>query len=261
MIDSKSMIYNSGIYKSRFFDEFLDKIKSKNSILIDDILDPEISFLTTFLNHTLKKDILIISTDRRKDLLYKNLSSFNDNLLEFLSWETLPFEEIKPSLDIIGQRFDTLNKLQVSKKNNLLICTLHSLLQKIIPSDVLKDLSLHLKINESHDFDNLIKKLVHLGYKKETLVSDKAQFATRGYIIDIFPTNQDHPYRIEFFSDEIESIRTFDLETQKSVERKKSVDIFLADELKFLKEEKNPANISSYLKDDFLVIFDDLYQV
>ncbi len=258
---SKSKFFKSEIYKSIFFDEFLDRIKSKDSILVDDILDPEISFLTTFLNQSLKKDILIISTDRRKDLLYKNLSSFNDNLLEFLSWETLPFEEIKPSLDIIGQRFDTLNKLQISKKNNLLICTLHSLLQKVIPSNILKDLSINLKINESHDFDNLIKKLVHLGYKKETLVSDKAQFATRGYIIDVFPTNLDHPYRIEFFSDEIESIRTFDLETQKSVERKKSIDIFLADELKFLKDEKKLTNISSYLKDDFLVIFDDLYQI
>ncbi|HEU64394.1 MAG TPA: transcription-repair coupling factor [Chlamydiae bacterium] len=256
MIDSKSTIF-----KSTIFNDFLDKIKSKNSILVDDILAPEIAFLTTFLNFFSKKDILLISPDRRKDLLYKNLSSFNENILEFLSWETLPFEEIKPSLDIIGQRFDTLNKLAFSKKNHLLICTLHSLLQKIIPSNVLKDLSIHLKINDTHDFENLIKKLVSLGYKKETLVSDKAQFATRGYIIDVFPTNLDHPYRIEFFSDEIESIRTFDIETQKSVEKKKSVDIFLADELKFLKDEKNLTNIFSYLKDDFLIIFDDLYQI
>ncbi|NGX34065.1 MAG: Transcription-repair-coupling factor [Candidatus Anoxychlamydiales bacterium] len=257
----KSTIFESKIFKSMIFENFLEKIESKTSILVDDILDSEIAFLSTFLNQNLKKDILIISTDRRKDLFYKNLSSFNENLLEFLSWETMPFEEIKPSLDIIGQRFDTLNKLLFSKKNHLLICTPHSLLQKIIPSNITKDLSIHLKINEIFDFDNLIKKLFSLGYKKETIVSDKAQFAIRGYIIDVFPTNLDHPYRIEFFSDEIESIRTFDIETQKSVEKKESLDIFLADEFKFLKDEKNLTNIFSYLKDDFLIIFDDLLEI
>ncbi len=257
----KSMISKFTIFKSKVFEKLLENIKSTNSILIDNILISEIAFIISFLNSYLKKDILIIASDRRKDLLYKNLSSFNDNLLEFLSWETLPFEEIKPSFDIIGQRFETLNKLISSKKNHLLICNLHSLLQKVVPANTLKDLTINLKINKLYSFENLIKKLISFGYKKETIVFDKAQFATRGYIIDIFPTNLDHPYRIEFFSDEIESIRTFDIETQKSIEKKDSLDIFLADELKFLKDEKNLTNIFSYLKDDFLVIFDDLYEL
>ncbi|NGX63427.1 MAG: Transcription-repair-coupling factor [Candidatus Anoxychlamydiales bacterium] len=255
--------------ESASLDFLIENIKPKKYILIDNILDPEIATIISFINKKLKKDILIISTDRKKDLLYKNLSSFNKNLLEFLAWESLPSEDIKPSLDIIAQRFDVLNKLIKSEKNNILICSLHSLLQKTISKKRAKDLVLSLKINDTIDFDNLIKKLVHFGYTRSNIVTDKAMFAVRGYIIDVFPINEDLATRIEFFQDEIESIRTFDIETQKSIEKKSKVDIFYADELKLLKEDlgskdlgsSNLESIVSYLKDDFIVIFDDLYQI
>lgn len=247
--------------KSLSFESLLEKIKNKSNILIENIDDAEIAFVIAYIENHLKKNILIISTDRNKDLLYKNLSSFVSNLLEFPAWETLPFEDIKPSIDIIGKRFDTLNNLLHEKKHHTLICTLHSLLQKIIPADLAKDLLLNVKINTIIEFEDFIKKLVNLGYEKTPLVSDKGQFATRGGIIDVFPTNLENPYRIEFFQDEIESIRTFDLASQKSISKVDSIKIFPADELSLIKNEKNLTTILSYLNDEYFVIFDDIYQI
>ncbi|NGX28219.1 MAG: Transcription-repair-coupling factor [Candidatus Anoxychlamydiales bacterium] len=237
------------------------KLKNKDRVIIDDIFVSEITAIISSIKETLKKDILIISTEKRKDLLYKNLSSENFYLLEFLAWETMPFEDIKPSVDIIGDRFDVLNKLLKSKNDNILICTPHSLLQKVIPKTIAKKNFISLKINDIFDFETLIEKLISLGYQRSAIVSDKAQFAIRGGIIDVFPTNATEPFRLEFFSDEIESIRTFDLTNQKTIRKVDSLDIFPADEFKLIKDEKNLTTILSYLKDDYIVIFDDLYDI
>jgi len=246
------------LIKSLSFHALFEKIENKNPIFIDNIEEAEIAYVIAYIEKHFKKNILIISSDRKKDLLYKNLSSVS-NLLEFPSWETMPFEDLKPSLDIIGKRFDVLNFL-LSKKKHTLICTLHSLLQKIISSDTAKNLFLYLKIKDTLDYEDFIKKLINLGYEKTPIISDKGQFATRGGIIDIFPTNLETPYRIEFFSDELESIRSFDLATQKSIQKADFINIYPADELNLLKNEKNLTTILSYLN-DFIVIFDDIYQI
>ncbi len=253
------------IEHSLSFQALLDKptlLGIKNlPILVDDIDDAEIAYLISYIERFYKKNILIITTDRQKDLLYKNLSFSISNLLEFPSWETLPFEDFKPSLDIIGKRFDILNTLLKKEKPYTLICTLHSLLQKIIPQDIAKNLFLHLKIQGTLEFEDFIKKLVDLGYEKTPLVSDKGQFATRGGIIDIFPANLENPYRLEFFEDEIESIRTFDLASQKSIQKTNFINIYPADELNLIKNTQNLTTILSYLNEDYLIIFDDIYQI
>lgn len=247
--------------KSLSFHALLEKIKNKSNIVVENIDDAEIAVVIAYIEKHLKKNIVIISTDRNKDVLYKNLSTHISNLLEFPAWETLPHEDIKPSLDIIGKRFDVLNALLENKKPHTLICTLHSLLQKIIPSNVAKNLFLNIKIQSLIEFDDFIKKLVNLGYEKAPLVSDKGQFAVRGGIIDVFPTNLENPYRIEFFGDEIESIRTFDLASQKSIQKTDFINIYPSDELSLIKNEKNLCSILSYLSEEYIVIFDDIYQI
>jgi transcription-repair coupling factor (superfamily II helicase) len=243
------------------FQALLDKVKNRFSVIIDNVDEAQIATTIAYIENHYKKNILIISSDRKKDLLYKNLSSNTSNLLEFLSWETLLFEEIKPSSDVIGNRFETLNALIKAQKSHTLICTIHSLLQKIIPPQTAKDLFLTIKIKDIFEFEDFIQKIDDLGYEKASIVSDKAQFSIRGGIIDIYPTNLENPYRIEFFGDEIESIRIFDLTTQKSIKKVDFINIYPADELKLIKKEENLTTILSYLSDDYIVIFDDLYQI
>jgi transcription-repair coupling factor (superfamily II helicase) len=243
------------------FRKLLEKIRNNFPILMDDIDDAQVAASIVYIAKNVNKDILIISTDAKKDLLYKNLSTFNINLLEFPSWEILFSEEIRPSIDIVGKRFEMLNELMTEDKSHVVITTLHSLLQKIIPKDKASLLSIKLKVNQIISFEKVTEKLINLGYEKTNIVSDKAQFAVRGGIIDLFPPNKESPYRIEFFGDEIESIRSFELSTQKSIEKTNSLEIFIADELKLLKESDKLDTLLSYLKKDFIVIFEDIYQI
>ena len=107
-------------------------------------------------------------------------------------------------------------------------------------------------------FSSIPSQLEQLGYKQVPVVSDKGEFSVRGGIIDIFPLSSFDPYRLEFFGDEIEEIRTFDPISQKS--SGKVVEIFLspASEVDLISQEKNPCTILDYLRENTLVIFNDL---
>ena len=231
-------------------------LKENNSIILDQISESELSVVISLLSKNLNKDILIIASDKNRDVLFENLKYLNQNLFEFLSWETFPNEDIAPSADIIGKRFETMYNLLEEKKNKLLICNLHSLLQKVITQDVLKSFTLNFKKKDLFDFDTLEVILTNMGYKKTALVTDKREFALRGNILDIFAVNALNPYRIEFFDIEIESIRTFDPSNQRSIDFIENVQIFPADELHLIKNEKL-TSITSYLN-DFVIIFEDI---
>ncbi|MBN2479738.1 MAG: transcription-repair coupling factor [Parachlamydiales bacterium] len=252
---------NNLLKNSLFFQKYLKIFDAKKSLLIDKLDIAEISSLISFAKKNSEKDFLIVTSDKNKDTLFENLKTFNENLFEFPSWETLPFEDIKPSPDIIGKRFETLTKLLSGKKNNTVICTIHSLLQKIVKKDFLKNLTLSFEVGKTINLDETVKKLIELGYKKASIVSDKSEFAQRGYILDIFPVNAKTPFRIELFSNEIESIRSFDNISQKSIKKVESFDIFVSDELELIKNQKDLTNISSHLSEDFILIFDDLLSI
>ena len=83
-----------------------------------------------------------------------------------------------------------------------------------------------LKVGNTIDINKLVEKLFDLGYRKETTVNMTGEIATRGYVIDIFPINSDNPVRIEFWGDEIDSIRTFNVENQLTISKINEVDIF-----------------------------------
>ena len=227
----------------------------KEDLLIDQVNSSEISFIISIIQKKLKKNLLILTSEKNKDLLYENLKTFFKNIHDFPSWETFPFEDIKPSFDIIGKRFEILHDL-INTKQSVLITTPHSLLQKVLTKESILKNQLSFKTYQTINIDETIKKLISLGYKKTSIVSDKAEFAIRGFVLDIFPVNSMNPYRIELFGDTIESIRSFDNISQKSIEKEGSFTLFLADELDFLKKE-SLSNLSTYLE-DYVVVFDDL---
>lgn len=229
------------------------------SILVEGLWDSPKALLAS--EAAKKKSVLLITGGTREDRFYDNLSYFcPGTAVEFPAWETLPGEEIPPSPDIIGKRFEALHTLIHKKKPSIVLCPLPSLLQKIIPKEALAPLLHKWKKGSKVAFDKLPELLTSLDYKRSPVVSDKGEFAIRGGILDIFPVASSDPFRIEFFGDEIEEIRTFDPVGQKSIAKAEEIFLCPAKEMPLLQKASRLVNISDYL-DDPIIFWDDLLAI
>jgi transcription-repair coupling factor (superfamily II helicase) len=202
-----------------------------------------------------KRSVLLITQGTSEDRFFENLAYFcPGKTIEFPAWETLPGEEIAPSPDIIGKRFEALNALLSRKEPSIVLCPLASLLQKIAPKEALVKTLHKWKVGDEVSFDHLPELLTSLGFRRSPVVSDKGEFALRGGILDLFPVGSSDPYRVEFFGDVIENIKTFDPVGQKTIA--KASELFLSP----AKEMSYSANIADYL-DDPIIFWDDLLEI
>ena len=145
-------------------------------------------------------------------------SGDSEQLLHFPDWETLPYDNFSPHQDIVSERISTLSRLP-SLKQGVLLVPIATLMHRIAPSSFMTGNSLSLDVCQTLDPEQLRQQLSDAGYHAVDSVYQHGEFAVRGAIIDIFPMGSPLPYRIELFDDEIETLRTFDPETQRSVEQ------------------------------------------
>ncbi len=230
----------------------------EKSLLIEGLWDGPKAALLSLLFKAKKKNILIITSDKIENRIIDNLNYFGIHpFYEFPAWETLPGEEIPPSPDIVGRRFEILFSFLEHKDPKVILCPLQAVLQKLPTPQKLRPNCNLWKVGEEIPFDALDEFLHALGYRKQPVVADKGEYALRRGILDIFPLSAPEPFRVEFFGDAIESIRTFDPVGQKSIEKVQEIFLCPASEPKLLEEEKDLATLFDYLEDP-LVIFDDL---
>lgn len=150
-------------------------------------------------------------------------------VMHFPDWETLPYDIFSPHQDIISQRLETLYRLPELKKG-IVILPVATLMHRLIPSGYVDQHSLILDTGERVDLSALRRRLEQAGYLCVPQVFDHGDFAVRGSLIDLFPMGCNAPYRIDLFDDEIESIRHFEPETQRSLEKVESVRLLPARE-------------------------------
>ena len=136
-------------------------------------------------------------------------------VLHFADWETLPYDLFSPHPDIVSQRVSTLYRLPSTRKG-VLVVPVASLMQRLPPPEWIAGNTLDLKKGQKLDLDAEKRRLEAAGYRHVPQVLDPGDFAVRGALLDLFPMGSDVPYRIELFDDEIDSLRTFDPDTQRS---------------------------------------------
>ncbi len=237
---------------------FLSKFEP--SVFLEGLWGSPKAILSLLATKKTGKNCVIITGSERHNHLLEDLSYFSDlPLHEFLPWETLPGDEIAPSADIVGKRFEILQHLLTQKRQQIIICPLAAILQKVVSPKALAPLLLHLKKGDEVPFDTLPTRLTELGYTRCSVASEKGEFAVRGGILDIFPLSAYDPYRIDFFGDEIDGMRSYDPISQKSIEKKDNVFIPPANEIQLL--EEHSSTLFSYLGEDPLIIFDDLLEI
>jgi transcription-repair coupling factor (superfamily II helicase) len=240
---------------------FQEALRQGNSLLIEDLWDSAKALLAVLACRSTGQSILLITGGMREDRLFDNITQLDPDLpLEFPSWETLPGEEIAPSPDIIGKRMEALHALTSKKGPSIVLCPIASFLQKVPSAEQLTSLLSIWKKGSSIPFNAIPEQLTNLGYKRAPVVSDKGEFAIRGGIVDLFPVASQDPYRVDFFGDEIDQIRTFDPIGQKSIQKIDSFFLSPANELTLLQKAKRLVSIADYLK-EYLLMWDDLLAI
>src|SRR5690606_28919291 len=176
----------------------------------------------------------VITQDTAESLQLEQELNFYDphqslNILPFPDWETLPYDSFSPHQDIISQRLKTLSELPRVTRG-ILIVPVSTLFHRLAPKTYLAHSGLMLKTGQRLDTEKFRSQLVDTGYRSTDTVYEHGEFAVRGAILDVFPMGSQWPFRIELSADEVETIRTFDPETQRSVDKMDSINLLPAHE-------------------------------
>jgi transcription-repair coupling factor (superfamily II helicase) len=142
----------------------------------------------------------------------------------FPDWETLPYDSFSPHQDIISDRLRCLYTLH-HDKHACVIVSAQTLLQRLCPLEYVTARSLVLSVGQNLDQQDFLKQLTHAGYERVDTVFQHGEFALRGSLIDVFPMGSDFSYRIELFDNDIESLRSFDPETQRSIDNVEGIEL------------------------------------
>lgn len=176
-------------------------------------------------------------------------------LLFFPPWDILPYEPAAPRPDWIARRLATLHRL-ASGSAACVVTSIEAFLQKVVSKAFLSERHEIIREGDSLSMESLIERLYQVGYEVTGGVTQYGELAVRGGIVDLFPPTVTHPVRIEFFGDQIESIRAFDPESQKSIKPIDAVEVILGRENIF---DPNYYRIpfSDYLPPGGLFVFDE----
>ena len=163
--------------------------------------------------------------------IQKALNFYNTSLtiLAFSNWEVLAYDHFSPHPDIVSSRLKTLSQLP-NLKSGIVITTLESLSQRLCPTNYIEKYSLSLIRGGKLNIDGFVEKLVKIGYRRASSVMEQGEFCIKGALIDLYPMGAKSPYRIDLFDNEIDSIRTFETSTQRSIEVVEDIELLPARE-------------------------------
>jgi len=190
--------------------------------------------------------------------LYQYINNYTEKVLLFPMDNFLTSEVLASSPELKIKRIETM--IELSKNNNYIVITNLMGYLKYLP-DKHRFLNgiLDLKAGMTFNFNKLVESLVELGYEKETLVEKTGDFAVRGFVIDIYPVSMENPVRLEFFDDEIESIRIFDVNTQLSLKKLDQIYVYPNTDNIIVNSTQN-SNVRDFLDSD-LTVFNDYDEI
>ena len=173
--------------------------------------------------------------------MYEDLSFFDRNTLHYPSKDILFYSADVHSNHTAMKRMKVLKRLQEGEPLTIVLC-FDVLMEKMMPPEAFRENVLTIGMDSVIKTDELRRTLVEMGYQSGGLVEGPGEFSVRGDIVDIFPLTEDSPVRIELWGDEIDSMRSFDVESQRSIENLEQIRIYPASEI-VLQQEKMPEAI------------------
>ena len=217
--------------KSNKFVDLSNQIENKKSpISISGLTDVGMVELLSAINQYNKKPILLITYNeiQAKQILEIIENFEKEKAVLFPKKEIVTYDYVAESKDLPYERIETLNKIK-DKKNLIVVTTIEALMQKLPPKEILFKNILEFKVGDIYNLDELKKTLVNLGYSRCEFIEGRGQFSVRGGIVDI-SINETLGVRIEFWGDEVDSIRNFNITSQRSINTLDKIKIYPAHE-------------------------------
>ena len=230
--------------------------EKQNKLSITGLTDSSKAWMVyAITQNTNKNSIVVCNNMFQVNKFIQDLKFYsNDTEIVYLPARSIQYYDIEAeSKDIANQRMYAIERI-LSGKKNIVVTTIDALLVKMFPNTRYKGEEFSVKVGDSIQINTLVEKLAKFGFERTENVEGKGQFAVRGGIIDVFCLNNDLPYRIEFFGDEVDSIRTFDQITQRSIDTVKKIDMSQVSE-NYVTKEKIDAVVSQlkeFVKDEKL---------
>ena len=215
------------------FSELTDNLKANISPLgVTGVSDSVRAHLIFCACKKLNKGALVVAhNESAASEIYEDLRFFaGNNTLLFRSTEPMFYDAEAKSRDILSSRLNVLNKLILNDKL-IVVTSPEGLLSATVSKSVWEDFGISLSVGDEIEMDELSRRLVTLGYRREEMVEGSGQFSIRGGIVDVFSPTAENPIRIEFFDTEVDSIRIFDVETQRTIEMTDRFDAKPANEI------------------------------
>ena len=216
--------------KSSKFIDLLKQIENKKSpIEILGLTDVGMAQIISSIHEFGKKPICIITYNEiQAKKIKEDISYFTDKVVLFPKKEIVTYDYIAESKDLPYERIEVLNTI-TSKKNLIIVTTIEAISQKLPSKEVLYQNKLEFKVGGIYDLEDVKRKLIKLGYSRYDLIEGKGQFSVRGDIVDIAVT-ESTGIRLEFWGDEIDSIRNFNITSQRSIQNLEKATIYPAHE-------------------------------
>ena len=208
----------------------------QSSIQVTGAADSGMAHFSAALGSNYKYKVIVTFSDVRAREIYDDMKSFDPNTFYYPPKDFIFFSADAYGNLIIQQRLDAVSHL-VSGEEFTLITTIDGLMDRLVPLDLIRKNCIHLSYDDTIDVEELKTALVNSGFERTEQVETAGQFAVRGGIIDIFPMTGDVPYRIELWDDVIDSIRSFDALSQRTIENIDDIVIYPASEYILSQEE------------------------
>lgn len=191
--------------------------------------DSQLAHFINGLSNGYKQKVIVTFSATKAKELYEDLKGFTDDVVIYPSKDFIFFSADVHGSFILQQRLEFIQKV-VEDKPFTVILTADAFMDKILPLDKIKDNYIEISEGSIVEIDALKKKLVQMGYEAVEQIDGPGQFAVRGSIVDIYTLTDEVPYRIDFWDDEVDIIKSFEMESQRSIENLESIKIYPASE-------------------------------
>ena len=220
--------------ENKKFQELTKQISKTGPIAISGLVDVEkLHVLVGIFNETKRPMVLVTYNEIQARKLYQDLKKLIKQTYFFPKKEITSYDYVAQSKEIEYKRIDVLNKMYLAKKQKepiIIVTTIEAVMQKMVAKDTLYQNVIDFEVGKTYLLDEIKEKLVGLGYERSDLIENKGQFSIRGGIVDV-GLSEKIGVRIEFWGDEVDSIRFFQISSQRSTEMLKEITIFPAHEL------------------------------
>ena len=242
------------VFKSPSFINFPLKDAGKIEIQVSGLTGSLRSFFVSYLNENKDLPLVFISNNSETaEKMYEDIQQIApEEKLRFIpKIENNPYDEKQSNPSLLKLKADALQSLLETEKGITIINSI-ALLEKSASPEGLVDSQIYLENGKEIDFEKLIQLLINCGFERKDIVEDVGQFSVRGGIIDVYTWNYDEPFRLEFFGDQLESIRSFNIISQRSTNETDKITI-----LPNITHNQNTASLFDFISEDSIFVVED----